>query len=205
MSYNSRHVSTLFGVTVETIRNWSETFRSYLSPTANPGKNRPRLFTVSDMEVFSLIAQMRNDAMGFEDIHASLSNGLRGDPPELPPDEVEALVTGEHEKRLSLEIQYLQKALAKVQQERDEALGKVDQLLQLEKDSIKLQAELEYTKRLVGNSEQRVLELSEQLEKAQLEIKHLSEKVGESYVRGIMEALERKGDLPRRDQQNHNP
>lgn len=200
MPYNSRHVSTLFGIANETVRAWSEEFVRYLSTTANPGKGRHRLFTEADMAVFSLVAEMKGQGMTFEDIHVALASGQRGKPPPLPPEEVQAIVVGEHEKRLSLEVEYLQRALLKVQQELEAAHKALEEARTLERENIRLQTTLEQTKQ---HSEQRIKELAEQLENAQKHITELQERqsklereIGEAYVKGVMETLIRKGDLP---------
>ena len=207
MLYNSRHVSTLFGIAGETVRAWSEEFVRYLSPTANPGKGRHRSFTETDMSVFSLVSEMKSQGRTYEDIHVSLASGQRGMPPALHPEEVQAIVVSEQEKRLSLEVEYLQRAMMKIQQELEDTRKELEKVRELERENIRLQTALEHTKQY---DEQRIANLTSQVDAAQKQITELLEKhgklereIGESYVRGVMEALDRKGDLPRRDQSNN--
>jgi DNA-binding transcriptional MerR regulator len=203
MDYNTRAIATLYGVTIETIRNWTQEFERHLSVIANPGKGRHRSYSQEDMEVIDYIATCRDENMSFEEIHAGLDAGQRGKSPELPPEEVKSLVLGEQGKRLSLEVDYLQRSLAKVQQERDDALAEVEKLKEYREENIRLKAETEYTKRAaderVAAAEQRIQELSGQLKEAQNTVQELSKDVGEAYAKGVIDALERRGDLPKKE------
>ena len=80
--YSSTHVATIFHVSTETIRNWSDEFSRYLSFMANPGKGRTRTFNDDDMTVLSLIAEMKRKGSTFEEIHVALGQGQRGDSPD---------------------------------------------------------------------------------------------------------------------------
>ncbi|MBA3868608.1 MAG: MerR family transcriptional regulator [Anaerolineae bacterium] len=79
--YTATQVSQLFNVSRETARRWAQEFKLYLSPTANPEKERQRAFTDSDMEVFALISEMKTQGRLFEDIRAALGAGQRGHAP----------------------------------------------------------------------------------------------------------------------------
>ena len=97
MAYTPKHVETIFKISQETVRMWAKEFTFYLSPTATPGKNKHRFFTQEDMQVFSLVKDLKKQGMTFAEIHANLKAGQRGDPPALPPEDVQALVTTDAE------------------------------------------------------------------------------------------------------------
>jgi DNA-binding transcriptional MerR regulator len=226
--YNSRHIAALFNVTTETVRVWSEEFARHFSPTATPGKGRHRSFSEDDLEIFALVAELKAQGLTFNDIQVALSNGQRGTPPNIPASEVQAIMLNEQEKRLTLEVDYLRKTLTKVEQERDNALQRLEEAMQVKEQNIRLQVELEYSKQRVselkiemeelvrnrvqevrGDFDGRIHDLMNQLNDSQQRILELSNErsklereVGESYVKGVMETLERKGDLPRRDLNN---
>lgn len=78
--YKTRDLEILFGVTGETIRAWASEFEEYMSPTAVPTtKGQTRIFTDSDVEIFALVAQLRELGKGFDDVKMALANGQRGD------------------------------------------------------------------------------------------------------------------------------
>lgn len=194
MLYTSTHAATLFHVSTETIRNWAEVFSPYLSVTANPGKGRTRSFTTEDMQVLALVAEMKSKGATFDEIHVALQNGQRGDPPPLMVEEVQAIITGEQEKKLSLEIEYLKRSLK-------EALARAQEAELAKAENIRLRAQLE-------SVEKRVQELMEQMKtkdeqyqrsiaEAMRRIEELSRQIGEAYARGVMDTLREKGDLPK--------
>jgi DNA-binding transcriptional MerR regulator len=98
MEYTSKDLAQRFGVTNETIRAWSIEFKRHLSQGANPGDSRHRRFTFDDLEVLTLVAEMRGNNNTFEDIHASLDSGERG----VPSIDPTALVPLESQKQLAL-------------------------------------------------------------------------------------------------------
>ncbi len=113
------------------------------------------------------------------------------------------IVAGEQEKRLSLEVEYLQRSFAKVQQELENTRRELEAARKFEHENIRLQATLEQTKHY---SDQRIKELLEQMHLSQQRIEELAEKqsrlereIGESYVKGVMDTLREKGDLPKKE------
>lgn len=196
MEYTSRHAVILYKVTAETIRSWTEEFSPYLSPTANPGKGRHRIFTEEDMQVFSYIHERKQQGAVFEQIHAELMNGSRGNIPALPPEEVQALVSDQQEKRLALQVENLQLVLERQKQQLDNALVRAAEAEELKTKFIQIQTELDIIKRV---DSARIEALNQELEKAREEIKQLSRELGDAYVRGVMETLERRGDLHKPD------
>lgn len=79
--YSAIQVATLFNSARETVRKWAVEFERELSPTANPGDGRQRIFTDNDLEVIALIVEMKGQGKLYSDIHAALANGQRGQPP----------------------------------------------------------------------------------------------------------------------------
>ena len=189
--YSNRQTAALFGVSLETIRNWAYEFNEHLSPTANPGKGKHRLYSQDDLEVFALANELKNQGRTYADIHVALQNGQRGYPPNLAPDEVQAIVVNEQERRLSTEIEVLQRTVIQLKRELDQAEAKVKRADELWAANIKLET-------LTATQQQRIDELKEQLEKARERIETLLEESGKQYARGIMDALGQRGDLPQK-------
>jgi len=108
--YRSSDVQKLFGVSHDTIRRWADEFQQYLSPSANPGTGKHRLFTSDDVEKMALIHEMRRTNQAADDIAAALATGQRGS----IPDSVEAR---ELDLRAGLQVQILQNELEQVQSE----------------------------------------------------------------------------------------
>src|SRR5215207_3277821 len=133
MDYKSSHVQKLFNVSPETVRNWSEEFGQYLSVTATPGGGRHRLFTQDDMEVFALVAELKEKGLTYTDIHAALQNNQRGEIPQM-------LVSQVQELQLALQYDQAQEMVARLEGERDAALAKWQSL---HDDNIRLQTRLE--------------------------------------------------------------
>jgi len=84
--YKPKDAQMLFGVSDETIRTWANQFEKFLSPLANPGKGRHRIFTYDDLSVFALVSELKSKGMTYADVTAALENGERGDVPEIPAD-----------------------------------------------------------------------------------------------------------------------
>jgi DNA-binding transcriptional MerR regulator len=199
MEYTSRHAVILYKVTAETIRSWTEEFSEYLSPTANPGKGRHRVFSDEDMQVFAYIQERKRQGAVFEQIHAELANGNRGNIPPLPPDEIQVLVSDQQEKRLGLQVENLQLALNRLKQQYDDALVRANEAGEIKEKYIQIQTELNIIKRI---DDARIEELSDELSKARQKIEELSEKIGQSYAKGVLDTLERRGELPKQDSGN---
>ncbi len=196
MEYTSRHAVILYKVTAETIRAWSEEFTEFLSVMANPGKGRHRVFTDEDMQVFAYIAERKKQGALFEQIHAELANGSRGVTPPLPPEEIQMLVADEQEKRLSLEVEHLQLSFGRLKQQYEDALARAQQADELKEKFIQAQIELEIVKRVDA---ERIQELAAELSRARQRIEELAEKVGQSYANGVLDTLERREELAKRN------
>jgi DNA-binding transcriptional MerR regulator len=185
--FSTKHAQALFRVaSPQTIRNWAKEFANYLSPSATPGSGSTRRFTVEDMKVLALIAQMSSEGASFTDIHTSLAAGQRGDTPSVSPDEMDALIAGEVERQLSTQLHETRELAQRLQDELDDLKA---QVRPLHDENIRLKAQIE-------DRETRIGELNQHLQEAQERIARLAEEKGEAYVKGIMDALQRKGDLP---------
>ena len=58
-TYQVKGASALVGVSASSIRAWCGTFSEFLSATANPGPDQPRVFTEQDVGVFQRIQELR--------------------------------------------------------------------------------------------------------------------------------------------------
>jgi DNA-binding transcriptional MerR regulator len=124
----------LFGVkSSQTIRNWANEFREYLSPSANPSEGTKRFFTYEDMEVFALVSEMSQQGKPFEEIHLSLANGSRGDLPEDNAADVKAIIAQQGAIRLS----QLRNQIAELEAQVDP----------LKEENIRLKTQLENTQK----------------------------------------------------------
>jgi len=176
MQYSTRHLCQLFGVSEATIRNWAIEFQRDLSALAKPSDGRHRIFTEDDLAVFALVNTMKKDGHIYEEIHAALGAGQRGIPPELPPREIEALLSSENTKQMVLQVQNLRDSIAKLEKQREELAA---QVRPLEDENVRLRA-------LREADERRVAEMAAQLKAAQEEIKQLNREIGrlESQMEG---------------------
>lgn len=76
--YTVSDVARHFNVSKQSGRVWAGEFEQYLDPAAKPAPGKTRQFTDSDMEVFALVAQLRQEGATYADIHAALAAGERG-------------------------------------------------------------------------------------------------------------------------------
>lgn len=122
--YTATQASQLFNVSRETVRRWSSEFKAFLSPTANPAKDRQRAFTDADMEVFALIAEMKLQGRLFEDIRAALGAGQRGSAPA----NASAIVQSDVPRATALQtrVASLEKALTHSEARREELQKQLD-------------------------------------------------------------------------------
>ncbi len=192
--YNSRQVAALFGVALETIRNWGSEFRDYLSPLANPGQGRHRKYNPDDLSVFALVRDLKEKGLNYPDIHTALHNGERGQPPELAPNQVQAIVISERERRMAIEVQTLHATITQLQTRLAEAEAAKKEADELRQKTVVLETRLEERQHY---HEVRIAELSQQLEEARKRIESLLEESGKQYSRGMIDALTQRGDLPK--------
>lgn len=83
-TFSTKQLYLLFGVSHQTIKNWSDVYSDFLSPTARPDKNRKRVFTESDVRTFELVHRLKGEGKFNEDILAALGSGQVGNMPEIP-------------------------------------------------------------------------------------------------------------------------
>ena len=95
LAYTTNDLKTIFTVAPETIRNWTREFSRHLSVTANPEMGRTRLYTDDDIKCLDLVNKMREGGSSYEEIHAALDAGQRGAEPNVSPEELKSIVTGE--------------------------------------------------------------------------------------------------------------
>ncbi len=114
--YNTKHVGTLHDVSGETVRAWAMEFQEYLSPSANPGRRRQRLYTPEDMAVLALVAAMKSTGSTYEDIHVSLKAGQRGSTPGTPPNDLQAMITTDNRRALAAENEQLKRRIETLNQ-----------------------------------------------------------------------------------------
>ena len=175
MTYTTNDLRTIFKVAPETIRNWTREFARHLSVTANPEQGKTRLYTEEDIPILDLVNKMRENGNSYEEIHAALDAGQVGMGINVSPEELKSIVTGETEKKLSLEIQMLRRQLATAE-------SQLHDLNALKEQNIRLDAEKEAERR-------RAEELSTQLREAQQKLEGLYREVGRSYHEGYVDAL----------------
>jgi DNA-binding transcriptional MerR regulator len=187
--YSTKHLGTLFSVTPETIRLWTAEFAEYLSPTAHPGPNRARYYTQEDLEILTLVANMKADGIVFTEIHASLRAGQRGDAAVQSPDEISEIATANREQRLALEVERLQRQLVELRHELESQRKVADQVQVMREENVHLKARAE----LIEQERQR---LQQQLDELREQIIQLAEKAGHEYAKGFIEALREKNGSP---------
>jgi DNA-binding transcriptional MerR regulator len=181
--FSTKHAQSLFHVaSPQTIRNWTKEFARYLSPTATPGEGNARRFSVEDMHVLALIAQLSSEGKSFADIHASLGSGQRGSIPNVTPTEMDDLIAGEVERQLSTQLHEARELAKHLQAELETLKSHVQPM---HDENIRLKTALEQT-------HGRLDEVGYQLKAAQEELRRLEREVGKSYHDGYMSGMKHK-------------
>jgi DNA-binding transcriptional MerR regulator len=138
--FSVSHLARVFGVSQQTIRQWSNEFQEHLSIRANPGKSRVRSFTNEDLPVLALISQMKELGYTYQEIHAALNNGERGEAPSL--NGLDLALTSERDRTAIAE---LETRVQQAEEERDfwrERATEAERLLQ-ERDAALHQSQVE--------------------------------------------------------------
>lgn len=180
--YRTTHVQNLYDVSGQTVRAWAEEFAQYLSPTANPGASKNRLFTQDDLAVIDLIADLKKQGMTFPEVHASLKSGQRGVAPNIAPDEVQLIVSSEVQSYLELEVNRMKSTLIEAQKSLANAQDQLAKLRHVEDENVRLGAKLESEEERRQIAEATVKELMDKVE-------DLSREIGREYTKGFMEGL----------------
>lgn len=121
--YNTttHQAAQIFNVTAQTIRRWVDEFGKHLSPSATPQQGRSRILTAADMEVLALVAELKGQGKVYEDIHASLAAGMRGDPPLSA--QSPTLATLPNSDEVALLVQRIQGLQAELDEERQQRIA----------------------------------------------------------------------------------
>lgn len=115
MPYTTRQMFTAFGVSHQTVKNWSRDFADFMSPTARPEKDHQRRFTDDDVRVFDLVKRLKQQGRVNEEIRAALGAGQRG---ELPDSLSNELAPVPHGTALAIALQRVNDLETMLQDER---------------------------------------------------------------------------------------
>ena len=168
--YTTTTSAKLYGVQQQTIRNWVDEFKDYLSPTAQPGRNKQLLFTIEDMKVLGLVSNLRQTKTSYEEIHISLQNGERGPVPDADPMELAEQTDREIITQMGMQISVLRGQL-------EEARFEAARARELELEVAALRAQVEMMNAQPDTSELyiQIGALRAKLEMAEQEIRRLKE------------------------------
>jgi DNA-binding transcriptional MerR regulator len=123
--FTTQHVCKTFKVSHQTVKNWCREFAPYLSVTATPKDGKKRVFTTADLEVFALVSEYNRRGFRYDDAHAALKSGQRGEMPEregeIIPTVPPALLTQLREQITSRDA-----IIHQITTERDKERGKVE-------------------------------------------------------------------------------
>lgn len=133
----TKDLAELFNVAEPTIRAWCGEFEDYLSPDANPGEGRTRYYNDDDVKVLALVAEMKTQGKTFEDIHASLKTGVRGD--------VESAVQAAQQRPQSVEqaLVYIQQLVNRVNSLEDQITTQTSEIAEWRDKANRLEGQLE--------------------------------------------------------------
>lgn len=142
--YTTNDLSELFNVSTETVRQWAKDFKSHLKPPANPAPNRARQFDDDDMQIMTLVAELKARRLRDDEIITAILNGERRPIPN------QALQIGGAERgqiaRLKDQVNTLQLSLSETIAASNQKDGKIELLKQqnaeLEKEIRQLIGEL---------------------------------------------------------------
>lgn len=73
-TFGVAETARLFKNDVETVKKWSFHFQTYLSPSANPEKGKPRSFTMEDIRVLSYVYMYWEEDHDIENINMGLNS-----------------------------------------------------------------------------------------------------------------------------------
>ena len=188
MSITTKDIATYYGYSKPAIRTWALEFAEYLSPTANPGKGKNRVYTAEDLEILDYVAQRKQDQATFEQIHAELKSGARGKAPDLTEKDLKLLSAAEGEKRVAIEVAALQRRIVDLTEQLKRAEEKAGQ-------ADELKVKLATSTNTVEILRQQLEDSQTELKEARTRIEALIREAGEQYTKGVMDMLERTGKL----------
>lgn len=154
--YTSKDIQERFDITSESVRRWAEEFEEYLSPTANPGFKKTRFFSEEDVKVFALWHEISKRGGTYEDAHAQLKSGQRGE-----VGQIERQITPRQAMPTELEI--VQSRMIEFQQKYETAQDEIHQLrdrvARAEQQNNDTQQERERIESELATARQRIEEL----------------------------------------------
>jgi DNA-binding transcriptional MerR regulator len=177
MFYSSSQVAARYGITTQSVNRWAREFEEYLSDAAKPGGSKTRQFEKEDMEVFALVSELQKKHLTYDDIHASLKTGARGDAPLVEPDEIQAIVSAGGETRLAIENERLKTMLIDAQDALKKAQADLVRLRETEDEVVRL------TER-VANKETSETQLRDEIALLQVKVEALAKEAGQQYASG---------------------
>lgn len=147
----TKDLAELFAVAEPTVRAWCGEFEEYLSVNANPGEGRTRYYDDEDVKVLALVAEMKTQGKTFEDIHASLKAGKRGD--------VESAVQAAQQRPQSVEqaLVYIQQLVNRVNTLEDQITTQAGEIAEWRDKANHLEGQLEAMRETGTHS--RIIEL----------------------------------------------
>lgn len=188
--YSTPEVAAFYKRTDQTIRAWAEEFVRYLSPTANPGKGRGRSFTLEDMQVLALVADMKDRSATYEDIHAALQSGQRGDSPSLSDGDMKLLKATEGEKRAAIEIQALQQHIIDLKERLNRAELRAIEADEVRRELVRSETKREMLQSQLDTSIQQIATLQEEVRKLSSELsREIGEAKGQAYIAGYRDGM----------------
>jgi DNA-binding transcriptional MerR regulator len=144
-------VAKLLDISPATVRNYGDRFSEYLSEGASPPKGESRSFTDRDVRILAAAWDLVSQGMTYEEAHRNLAAADLGN---LPPLEEPEPIEEPEQPGTALAIAYRRQEneLARVLQERDEAIEEVKSLtLELGRLQGRLETlETPWWKKLIG-------------------------------------------------------
>jgi len=191
--YTNRLAGEYFGVSKNTIRNWSNEFVDHFSPTGIPGNNQTRNYTVEDMQVLAHIAERRAHQTPYATIHAELKSGQRGEMPDLDPSQIQIISATGRERQLNLEVDALKQNIMILRSELEKAKAQADEAQQLRDMNVELKVRLEISQetqtKFVETSQQSQAKLEAQIQELTKEVKQLLRDSGKDYAKGFVDGI----------------
>lgn len=162
-TYTTGQLASLFSVNTETIRRWTKEFTRHLSVQATPGNSRTRLFNDEDVSVLALVANMKTSRATFEDIHAALDSGQRGEIEFPEPSSV------------TVPSDRIQQQLVHLQNELEMALIEAGEFRE---ENARLSERNKELTRRAENAEARAIDLTNEVMKLQRELGRMEGQLG---------------------------
>lgn len=82
--FSPKRVREIFEVSTQTVTNWTNKFKKYLSAHANVKTYARKSYTLRDLEIFALIQAYTHEGKSYDEIEPALASGMRGVLPISP-------------------------------------------------------------------------------------------------------------------------